>query len=139
MESNELVYVSFWDMHSGGGLKEDPYHKIYIQAASEEEATIIFYNRFGHNPSDIACTSCGSNYAVDSDPSLEQITGYHRGCAYDGKSQKYVERVDRKNHKSYRTLEEYLTDPGVLLIRADEVKEDEKHGEVPTGGWVWMG
>ncbi|KKN26710.1 hypothetical protein LCGC14_0871900 [marine sediment metagenome] len=43
------MWIQFWDMHSGGELKEK-WHYIYIEADSEQQAKVIFYNRFGHNP-----------------------------------------------------------------------------------------
>ena len=42
------MWTHFWDMHSGGGQKEKFGH-CYIEAP-ENEAKVIFYNRFGHNP-----------------------------------------------------------------------------------------
>jgi hypothetical protein len=137
MESNELVWVCFHDMHSGGGLKEEPYHMIYIQAISEDAAKVIFYNRFGHNPERITCTCCGEDYSISSDPSLEQLTGYHRKCKYDGKAKKYVEEPTRKNAK-FQTMEEYLQSDDILVIYTKDVKEEEKYGSVPSEGWVWI-
>lgn len=75
-----MTWTQFWDMHSGGGLKQAPYAKIYIEA-SEEEAIKIFVNRFGHRPDDVACDCCGDNYSVSSGESLQEMTSYHRNCA----------------------------------------------------------
>lgn len=75
------MWTQFMDMHSGGDIKEPPYNYIYIQA-SEEEAKVIFYNRFGHNPEDIACDCCGENYSISEGENIEQVTGYERGCEY---------------------------------------------------------
>jgi len=40
-----MVWTRFMDMHSGGRLKEDPYQFILIEAP-ENEAKVIFYNKF---------------------------------------------------------------------------------------------
>jgi len=57
------------DMHSGGDLKEK-WQYIYIEAP-EEEAKVIFYNRFGHNPNRVTCTCCGKDYSISSRPQGE--------------------------------------------------------------------
>ena len=59
-----MKIVNFMDMHSGGGLKER-YSHIYIEAMGEDAASLIFYNRFGHNPNRITCTCCGEDYAIN--------------------------------------------------------------------------
>ena len=50
------------DVHSGGYRKEQ-YDQIVIEAP-EDEATLIFRNRFGHDPREIACQCCGANYWI---------------------------------------------------------------------------
>lgn len=57
------MWTEFMDMHSGGGTKEEPYEYIFIEAP-REEAIIIFYNRFGHNPERVTCTCCGDDYSI---------------------------------------------------------------------------
>ena len=71
-------WTTFWGMHSGGGLKE-PYHYIFIEAP-EEEAKIIFYNRFGHSPDRVSCTCCGADYSISESKTLAEATAGHRGC-----------------------------------------------------------
>jgi hypothetical protein len=102
-------------MHSGGGSKE-PQEKIYIQAP-EAEACVIFYNRFGHSPHRVTCTCCGKDYSVEESPTLEAASEYHRN----------------KN-----TLDEYIKQPDVLIIRDEEIKPEERSGHVPRQGYVWM-
>lgn len=63
-------WTRFYDMCSGGGIKESPYEYIYIEAP-EEQAKIIFYNKFGHNPERVSCTCCGSDYSISKYSSLE--------------------------------------------------------------------
>lgn len=46
-------WTEFMDMRSGGGLKEK-FAYCFIEAP-EEEAKVIFYNRFGHSASRITC------------------------------------------------------------------------------------
>lgn len=109
------MWTRFMDMHSGGGAKE-PQEYIYIEAP-EAEASVIFYNRFGHSPGRVTCTCCGKDYSVSDKPTLEALTKFDRR---DG-----------------RTLEEYLTDPEVLAIYAEDIKPEERQGEVPEQGYVW--
>ena len=73
-----MTWTRFMDMHSGGGLKEKVQY-IYIEAP-EEEAKIIFYNKFGHSPDRVSCTCCGKDYSISSGEDLAQMTGYDRGC-----------------------------------------------------------
>lgn len=74
------MYTRFMDMHSGGGLKEPPYARIYIEAP-ENEAKIIFYNRFGHNPERVTCTCCGEDYSITEEDSLVEASAYDRNAA----------------------------------------------------------
>jgi hypothetical protein len=75
------MYTRFMDMHSGGGTKEAPYDKIFIEAP-EEEAKVIFYNRFGHSPDRVTCTCCGEDYSITEGESLAELSAYDRNCAY---------------------------------------------------------
>jgi hypothetical protein len=129
------MWTQFWDMHSGGRLKEK-WHFIYIEAP-QDEAEIIFYNRFGHNPSRVTCTCCGEDYSISEEKTLEQITGFHRGCAYDKNG--YIEKA-KNNYEGdrYQTLEEFVKRDDVLVIYAIEIKDKERVGSVPQQGYVWM-
>lgn len=133
-----MPWTQFWDMHSGGGTKEASYERIYIEAP-EEEAKVIFYNRFGHNPDRVSCTCCGSDYSISEYPTLEQATAYHRGCDWDNATDGYVERQSQRAAFTgdYRTLDEYRQAPDVLIIPASEIKPEERVGEVPEQGYVW--
>lgn len=153
-----MVWTHFWDMHSGGSQKLDWSH-IYIEAP-EEEARAIFYNRFKRNPARVTCSCCGADYSVDEELSLSESTAYHRNCAdtfFDsngnevsreeawvfgtglkkGYSNKYVERP-RVENVDCIPLENYLTNKEILVIRADEIMEQERHAEIPQEGWVWI-
>jgi hypothetical protein len=70
------VWTQFWDMSSGGGQKLK-WHYIYIEAP-EEQAITIFKEMFGRNPYNVTCACCGSDYAVDAYPTLEEATEFHR-------------------------------------------------------------
>ncbi len=132
------MWTQFMDMHSGGGIKEEPYQYIYIEAP-EDEAKTIFYNRFGHNPERVTCTCCGDDYSISESATLEEASAYERGCGYCNVQNKYVDEPDRKNsRKTYRTLEEYKTDNRVLIIAAADIKDDEREGDVPEEGYVWV-
>lgn len=142
------MWTKFWDMHSGGSSKEN-FDKIYIEAP-EEEAKIIFYNRFGHNPDRVSCTCCGNDYSIDAEESLNQLTGFHRNLrsAGNGKDWRYLEPDEEipdgwKVAKTYYgrkdqlTLEEYINTKDVLVIRKEEIKDEERIGTLPRQGYVW--
>jgi hypothetical protein len=131
------MWTQFWDMHSGGDLKESPYSKIYIEAPMEE-AKVIFYNRFGHNPERVTCTCCGDDYSISENKSLTQLTAYHRGCEYDEKTKEYLEKAEKKYGKKYLTLDKYKRQKDTLIISKKDIKESERIGEVPREGYVWM-
>lgn len=125
------MFTRFMDMHSGGGLKESPYQFIYIEAAMEE-ARVIFYNRFGHNPERVTCTCCGEDYTLSEAESLELESAYDRGCAWDKKANDY----DLSKFKT--SIDDYVKRPDVLVIRASDIKDSERVGEVPEQGYRWV-
>lgn len=133
------MWTRFMDMHSGGSTKEPPFEYIYIEAP-EAEAKTIFYNRFGHNPENIACSCCGENYSIDESETLEQASGYDRNCAWDEKTRGYIEEA--QTAYSWRgdlvTLEEYINLEYVKIIWAADIKPEERKGELPRRGWVWI-
>lgn len=129
------MWTRFMDMHSGGRCKEGKYEYIYIEAPIHE-AKLVFYNRFGHNPERVTCTCCGEDYSISEDTSLAQLTGYDRNCAYVGK--KYVEKHDKDYGGAYQTLAEYKKQKNVLVIPKDQIKAEERKGELPRQGYVWM-
>jgi hypothetical protein len=129
------MWTRFMDMHSGGGSKE-AWENIYIEA-EEEKAKVIFYNRFGHNPERVSCTCCGEDYSISESETLEQATGYERGCLWDDKEGGYVEKHGR-SYIPYRTLIEYKKDSEVLFITDAEIKKSERTGDVPQEGYVWV-
>ena len=132
----ESKWTLFWDMHSGGGTKEEPYEKIYIEAP-EEEAKVIFYNRFGHNPERVSCTCCGEDYSISESATLEQASGYHRNCAWDKEIKGYIEKPNEYND-TFLTVEDYSKQEDVLIIPKSEIKDSERIGDVPSEGYVWV-
>lgn len=156
---NETKWTQFWDMHSGGSQKED-YAHIYIEAP-EEEAKIIFYNRFGHNPDRITCTCCGNDYSISDSDSIEQLTAFDRGCRYayfrdgimlsdeesepikykrnNGLLSKWIEEPDRQYdpNKKLLTLDEYFNKKDVLAIYDKDILPEERIGELPEEGYIW--
>ena len=130
------MWTSFMDMHSGGGLKEKWSH-IYIEAP-QNEAKVIFYNRFGHNPERVTCTCCGEDYSICEHKTLNEATAYERGCAWDREKKCYVEKQDKQSlFRKYITLSEYKEAKDVLIIYKKNIKPEEKEGEVPVQGYVW--
>jgi hypothetical protein len=163
-------------MHSGGDQKLDWGH-IYIEAP-EEEAMVIFYNRFGRNPHRVTCTCCGEDYSVTEYPTLEIATAFERGLRVldtprdkDGKylneykfptqnGSCYLEPGEAlpEGFKKHRdgfllsmggfekdknpegmTLEELANHDYYLIVRAEDIKDEERKGSVPSQGYVWMG
>lgn len=113
-----MTWTHFWDMHSGGSLKEKWSH-IYIEAP-EAEAKRIFYNRFDHNPDRVTCTCCGPDYSISSEESLLRLTGYHRNCdaletPRDPETGRYVQVDDPWFNDHY-------------YLEPDEVEEAVKRG-----------
>ena len=131
------MWTKFMDMHSGGDSKES-WEYIYIEAA-KKEAQVIFYNRFGHNPERVTCTCCGEDYSVSEYETLEKASAYQRDCRWDKKHHGYTEEDDpEKSYTTYRTLEEYKQDETILVINENEIKTEEKTGNVPKEGYVWV-
>lgn len=136
------------DMHSGGGSKEK-WEYIYIEAPAAE-ARVIFYNRFGHNPDRVSCTCCGEDYSVSEAPSLADATAYERNCQFDRKENRYVERQDPKNLEIrakcdtkdtwglYVPVENYIKSEKILVIYAKDIKPNERRGDVPRQGYVYV-
>jgi hypothetical protein len=118
------------DMHSGGNQKEK-WSRIYIEAP-KEEACVIFYNRFGHNPHRVTCTCCGEDYTVEEYDIIEEATSYDR----------LEDRWDFTT--DYETaprisVKEYAKNKDVLFIRKSQIKRKEREGSVPEQGYVWVG
>jgi len=130
----------FFDVHSGGGSKEQWQH-ILIEAP-QDVAELVFYNRFGHNPNRVTCTCCGPDYSIYEHESLEQATAYHRNCFYDKESRDYLEELDPQKEGyglSYVTLTDYLGRDDVLFISKYDIESHETLGELPAQGYVWAG
>lgn len=106
------MWTQFWDMHSGGGQKED-FAKLYIEAP-EEEAMRIFEDTYGHHPYNVTCDCCGEDYSVSEYETLEQATAYHRNCRWEGDG--YIEEPNEYSDRVI-PLEEYLKQPDVAVIR----------------------
>ena len=142
-------------MHSGGGTKEK-WERIYIEAP-EQEACIIFYNRFGHSPHRVSCTCCGDDYSINSGQ-LSQITGYERNCHFvttgyveepahidhrrllkKGNMEEYALRVKEDGRSAYIPLPDFIKNSkDALFIFADDIKPEERIGDVPQQGYVWL-
>lgn len=160
------MWTCFMDMHSGGGTKEGAFDKIFIEAA-EDMAQVIFYNRFGHNPNRVSCTCCGEDYSITESETLEAATGYHRGLRSVkqtwGKDNEGVVHWLPENcylepdaalpegetlsefgfrsegqRKNGLYLDEYVAQPDVLVIRDEQIKPEEREGDVPEQGFVWQ-
>ena len=116
------MFTRFMDMSSGGGRKEDFSH-IYIEADSREQAEIIFYNRFGHNPNRVTCTCCGPDYSIDSEETIEMASAYDRGCEWGDN--------DYDLTTAKESVEQYESSKNILVIRSNEISDDERNGDLP--------
>ena len=155
------IWTYFYDMHSGGDTKVEPYEMILIEAP-KKEAISVFYSRFGRNPLRVTCTCCGEDYSIEAGE-LTRITGYYRNCAYEptgevketpwGMKDVY-EYVEKQNNTwkawcepgtssppeggRYLTIEEYFAREDVLAIPAKDIKDEERKADVPEEGYVWV-
>lgn len=154
-----MAWTRFMDMHSGGGSKED-FELLFIEAP-EDEAKVIFYNRFGHNPERVTCTCCGDDYSISEYETLEEATAYDRGLRWgmpvgERSGGRYIEVGEELpegwEYRFYYGGEEPLTvadylaaehtgrwrDGRPVVIRADEIKPEERKGSIPEQGYVWV-
>ncbi len=140
------MWTHFWDTSSGGGQKEKWGH-IFIEAP-QNEAEIIFQNRFGHNPNRVTCTCCGADYSILEEKSLAQEMAFYLGWHYDKEKNKYIEKREsgREFPKTFRTMKkalEKMSFPGYgreepfLIIRKKDIKSKERIGELHEEGYVW--
>lgn len=93
-----MIWTKFMDMHSGGGTKED-FEYLFIEAPIEE-AKIIFYNRFGHNPEHITCTCCGSDYSIyeyQSEEKLKEYLDFLKNHGYEDEEISFIYAKDISN------------------------------------------
>lgn len=138
------MWVIFIDMHSGGGLKEPPFENIYLEIPDDiykvTEPAQIFERIFGHDPDDVCYPTCGSNYSISEDETLEQATGYYRGCKFYYVNEKgdrltwdkwrVISDRDREAYKGqyveepracYSTLDEYRQRKDILIMTWPEI------------------
>jgi hypothetical protein len=164
--AKKSTWTQFWDMHSGGPLKEK-WHFIYIEAPIEE-AKIIFYNRFGHNPDRVTCTCCGEDYSISESKWFTQISGFHRGCKNiqtprdekglyvkvdndefnkhyyleEGEGPPKGYEIEKNSYgstlKKYITCDDYIKQEDVLVIFKKDIKDSDRLGSVPEQGYVWV-
>lgn len=142
-----MAWTRFMDMHSGGASKE-PFEYLYIEAP-EQEAKVIFYNRFGHNPERTTCTCCGDDYSISESETLAIATRYDRNCDWDAETGDYADRPKAKPERwegPYIPLDQFIanggktgiTGGGSQFIYAADIKPEERVGNVPEQGYVWQ-
>lgn len=52
--------------------------------------------------------------------------------------QRYVEQGEKSGYAAYRSLDDYLGSDDVLVVRAGDILPEEREGEVPRSGYVWI-
>ena len=71
---------------------------------------------------------------------------------FDRKADRYLEEQDQRSMEIreecntaktddwglYKTVEEYINGEDVLIIYAKDIKPEERKGEVPKQGYVWV-
>lgn len=112
-----MTWTQFHDMHPGGGQKLD-WGQIFIEAP-EAEARAAFERLFGRDPDHVTCSCCGEDYSISEEATLEQATGYERGCRFVG-DVGYVE-APGGGGRPYQTLAEYRARPDVKIVTAAEL------------------
>lgn len=158
------MWTRFMDMHSGGDQKE-PFAHLLVEAP-EAEAKVVFYNLFGHNPDRVTCTCCGPDYSIDEHHSIEEATAYDRGLRFamdargsaarsepDYKDGLYLEPgqkvpegmtvsgIGNLRNADQVSMDEFLSNldrHGYKIIRATEISDRDRRGEVPDQGYVWV-
>lgn len=133
------MWTRFMDMHSGGYQKLDQQY-IYIEA-SRDEAELVFQNRFSRNPHRVTCTCCGSDYGISESEDLAQLTAYDRHCRYDEELEKYVDEPYTRygSTEPVILLKDYMKRKDVLFVHANDIKPEERKGELHEEGYVWKG
>lgn len=132
------MWTQFWDM-STGGYRKLKWKYIYIEAPWDE-VKVIFYNKLGRNPDKITCSCCGRDYSTHTGETLENVTGYHRGCAWDDENEEYLEKqwTEEETGRPYMPLDKYIKEEDVLVIRAVDILPEERVGTLPRSGWVYI-
>lgn len=78
-------------------------------------------------------------YAPPDDPWFKEHTYLEPGEEAEATARGYIVGKAWGYHpKGYQTVEQYIADPHVLVIRADEIKDEERRGSVPDQGYVWV-
>ena len=139
-EKEEICWTRFNDMYSGGSRKEE-FEIIYIQAP-EEEAEIIFYNRFGHSPKRITCTCCGPDYSYanysDEKITLKDITLYDRNRMLDENNNE-IPLIDGHHHFDLQSYLLLAREKKFMIIYDKDILPEERIGTLPLQGYVWHG
>ena len=106
---SKLRWFTFWDSHSGGGLKTK-WEKIYVEAASRDSAIAIFTDKTGQDPTLTACDCCGQNYSIYENETLEGASDFHRS---------HWPRWIAKS-ATVMPLDEYVGKESVLVLNSSE-------------------
>lgn len=162
------MWTQFWDMHSGGGQKEKWAH-IYIEAPEAEAKRVFFNRfghnpdrvtctccgpdysvteeptleqLTGHHRN---CKTLQTprdpetnRFVQPDDPWFDEHHYLEPGEEAEAERRGYAVD-DRFRYGEYRTLGQYVREPDVLVIRAAEIKDAERQGEIPEQGYVWVG
>lgn len=129
-------WTHFWDMHSGGRTKIEPYNHIFIELP-EKEAISAFYSRFNRNPNRITCTCCGSDYSISEYDSLERATSFFRNVEIQEDGTEKPRNNYFGNGKP-RTMDELKAEKDFLFICEEDARKEDTTYEPPEEGWVWQ-
>lgn len=104
-------FTRFLDMHSGGFLKTS-YSHIYIDEPLGE-AIKTFKEILKHDPDNITCDCCGTDFVYEEYESLDEATAYDRGCEWN------IDKYDLTTAKI--SIDNFFREKNnVLLIKDNE-------------------
>lgn len=72
------MWTHFWDMHSGGNAKVNINGMDKTQIFVEGDDAIEYFTEVYGDPNAECCPTCGPNYSIDDNESLEKLSEYHR-------------------------------------------------------------
>jgi hypothetical protein len=125
------------DMHSGGSQKLK-WSNIIIEAESQRQACAVFYAKFNRSPYRVICTCCGEDYSISERDSIEE---YASPGWLDSEAEYFKQHAKTKDGRDYVMRERERCKSMVAnakIILADEIADEERQGDIPSEGYVWI-
>lgn len=118
-------WTMFWDLHTGGETKLEPYNHIFVNL-DEKTAIQWFKHTTGRDPFANSCRCCGNDYAVDGFKNLDDAARYH-----------YIHDLQRRLYKQEATLPEEVLDY-VIFDRKEAFTEQVRQFLNAQANRNWM-